>query len=208
MTRSRLVRHGIALWLCAPALLWLSTHRPFGASHGRAQRIPVRIGAFEQVHDYPLDAEALRMLDADDAVQRGYASDRGTVFLVAVFHGPDWKSVHPPDTCLEGSNMTPIEESSDTVTVGGEPVAVGRLLMHSRDENRDYLSLYAYVAEDLVTGSYLSFFLHHAPRALVRVNGPGCLVRVETWVEDRAAAEARCKSFLADLLPIIRADLR
>jgi hypothetical protein len=87
---------------------------------------------------------------------------------------------------------------------------VGRLVA-SRD-GRGLLSLFAFGTRDLVTASYLQFFLHHAPRALVRSPRNGFVLRVESSIEARsggeAAAEARCAAFLRAVLPEVEAALR
>lgn len=203
-----LKRHAIALWLAAPVLLWLSTYRPEGGDKGRAARVPKELGGYSCVEEYPLTESVAAMLGTPDAVWRRYADDGGQVFVVAVFHDENWKSVHAPDTCLRGSNMDIVDEGTFvTGSLGGGDGEVGFLRMHALDENRDYLSLYVYIAApDFVTGDYWSFFFHHAPRALLRQSVSGCLARVETWVEDGdlEGAKARCQAVLADLVPACR----
>jgi hypothetical protein len=205
---SRLAVHGIALWCVAPFLLWLTLYRPFTESSDRAARVPARIGEFSQVEAFELSADYLRQLGTADATWRRYRGPDGRdVFVVAVFHESNWKSVHPPHICLRGSNM---EIQSDRVLeleLGQRAVTVGRLLTYSLDTDRNYLSCYAYVAPGLVTGRYWRFFAHHAPLALVRQSANGCVIRAETWIEPgpdgEARAERRCVEFLTGFLGIV-----
>ena len=82
---------------------------------------------------------------------------------------------------------------------------LGRLVLYSRDQHRDYLSLYRYGAAGLATGSYLDFFLFHAPRAMFRSSVGGYLLRVETWVDphDFEGSQLRCLRFLDSATPLL-----
>jgi hypothetical protein len=203
--------HGIVLWALAPLLLWLSSYRPEGGDLGRAARLPERVGGFESVEQYPLTGSVIAMLGTPDAIWRRYRGALGEVFVVAVFHDENWKSVHAPDTCLRGSNMEIVAARTLPAPDAGDGAGIGYLRMRAVDRGRDYLSLFAFLAApDFLTGDYWSFFWHHAPSAVLRRSVPGCLLRVETWVEDGdlAAAEARCRAALEALLPICRDLLR
>ena len=124
------------------------------------------------------------------------------MFVVAVFHGSNWKSVHPPHVCLEASDIELLEDSD--IALGDDDSAhAGRILGRSRADGRPYLTLYVYGARDLCTGSYRDFFLHHAPRALFRASNDGFLLRVDTYADGDGgvvAAERRCRALLAALL--------
>lgn len=191
------VLHALPLWLLAPALLWLSAYRPTGAAVGRANRMPDALVGFSRVEDFPLSESTIAMLGTEDASWRRYQLGDDSVFVVTVFHDANWKSVHAPDTCLRGSNMD-VVDTGVIVTRGIDGARdgeLGRLRMHAVDRGQDYLSLFVFLAApDFATGDYWSFFLHHAPGALLRRNVSGCLIRVEAWVgEDGVeAAEARC----------------
>lgn len=193
------------LWLLAPVLLFLSWYRPFTASSGRAARVPAHIGAFAQTEEQELTPRERQLLGTDDAAARTYRdADGGQVFIVVVFHQQNWKSVHPPHLCLRGSDML-IE--TDTVTEAlplpdGGDLRAGRIVTKARGSGRPYLSLYAYGARGLRTGSYSEFVLHHLPRAVLRRSSPGFLLRVEAWADD-GDAEARCRSFLRAAIPLL-----
>lgn len=210
---ARLWPHVAVVCCVAPLLASLTAYRPVPESRGRAAAIGDRVGPYELVQTYPLDASYYRQLGTEDAAWRGYrAPDGGPLFLVAVFHDENWKSLHPPHICLRGSHMEITGDDAVEVEVGARRVEVGRIRARSDDNGDDYLSLYAYVAPGLVTGSYARFFLHHAPRALLRRPVRGCLVRAETWVEagdgGPQRAHERCAGFLREFLPRIEALLR
>jgi EpsI family protein len=197
------------LWVLALPLAFLSFYRPFTASAGRARRIPVRFGECTLAEETPLTPRERALLGTDDAVARTYTDAAGHhVFLVAVFHQHNWKSVHPPDLCLRGSDMV-IEGTGVGAGLsardGGE-VTPGRIVTRSRQGQRPYLSLFVYGAAGLRTGEYSTFVLHHLPRAVLRRAAPGYLLRVEAWL-DEGDAEARCRAFLRAAVPALEALL-
>lgn len=196
------------LWLAAPLLAFLSWHRPFTESVGRAARMPARIGEFALVEDDRLTPRELQLLGTDDAVARTYRGDQDRVFVVALFHQHNWKSVHPPHLCLRGSDMViDVDGRGEAVPLaGGGELVPGRIVATSRDGGRRYLCLYAFGAAALRTGSYWEFVLHHFPRAILRRDSPGFLLRVEAWL-DEGDAEARCRAFLSAAVPALEALL-
>jgi EpsI family protein len=204
-------RSGWVLWLLAPPLLGLSLYRPFTPSNDRAARIPTEIGTWTLQAEHPLGERGYALLGTDDACWRTYVGQDGEpVYLVAVFHDSNWKSVHPPHICLEGSNMEIVRDDYATIEMGERLQEVGELLCLSLDRKRDYLSLYLFGAESFTTPSYGGFLSHHLPRALLRASSSGFLMRVETWVGEGGedAARQRCAAFLAEFLPAAEALLR
>ena len=199
------------LWLLAPLLLGLSLYRPFTPSHDRAARIPAELGAWRLFAEHPLESRDHALLGTADACWRTYIGpDEEPVYLVAVFHDSNWKSVHPPHICLEGSNMEILRDDTTTIQLGDRTEDVGELFCVSLDRKREYLSLYLFGAEGFSTPSYSGFLSHHLPRALVRSSSKGFLMRVETWVGEggEAAARERCAAFLAEFLPAAEALLQ
>ena len=211
MSSSPTRRSALILWLCAPVLLGLGLYRPFTPSSGRADQLPTTVGEWQLHTEHPLTVQDYAMLGTDDAVWRTYTdSEEVPIYLTAVFHDSNWKSVHPPHICLQGSNMEIVRDDSEEIPLADGPQEVGRLLCQSLDERGEYLSLYAYGSRDFTTSSYWSFFFHHLPRAVVRSSNSGFLLRVETWLGEggEEAAQRRCADFLAELLPAARALLR
>ena len=96
--------------------------------------------------------------------------------------------------------MNIMDEGEVSLSTGA---MVGRIVAKNRSSGDDYLSLFVYGAPGFLGAVYTSFFLHHAPRALVRSSTAGFLLRVESFVgaSGAAAAEARCADFVAKVLP-------
>ena len=194
---------GAWLWVVAVALAALSFTRAEPSMTGRAKALPAQLAPFTQSQWFDVTPRMHQLLGTDDATWRSYDDETGRrLFVVAVFHGSNWKSVHPPHICLLGSDMDIVQEGgTDLATAEGD--RAGQILLRSRKGGRPYVSLYAYGAKDLSTGSYLKFFLHHAPRALFRSSNDGFLLRVETYADGPGgfdAAEARCRALLEKLL--------
>ncbi len=208
----------IALSVFGLLTLMLALYRPFEVSAGRAAALPHQLNGWSVGEDFAIDERTAALLGTDDCIWRRYEATQSAtaeatnpVFVVAVFHGSNWKSVHPPEICLRGSNMDILEHSvlKDPMTVNGDSVVSGRYVTVSREDGQKYVSLYLYGAEGLHTPDYSSFFMHHAPRAILRSASPGYLLRVETWVdgEDIAAGESRCRAVMQQLLQSADAQL-
>lgn len=203
------LRHGLALWLGAVPLLILSAVRPYGEDQGLAQSLPVRFEGFHRSQELELNARHKELLGTEDAIWRVYreeGSSANDIYVVAVWHGSNWKSVHPPHICLRGSDMTIVSDGALKLALEDDEVTVGRILTRGNQNGMAYLSLFAFVADGLVTESYAAFAWHHLPKVLLRRHTSGCLLRVETWVgaEGEADAERRLVRFLGHMLPATR----
>lgn len=197
------LRPGLLLWPFAVLCLALQLTKPAPTISGRAAALPVAAGPYVQKAQYEMTRRMFQLLGTDDATWRCYETrDQHEIYVVGVFHGSNWKSVHPPHICLLGSDMDIVSEDATELASGADDQA-GRIVLKTRRDGRTYVSLYAYGARDLCTGSYLQFFLHHAPRALFRASNDGFLLRVETYVangEGLLDAQARCEGLLAALV--------
>ncbi|MGC6488151.1 MAG: exosortase-associated EpsI family protein, partial [Planctomycetota bacterium] len=218
--RRGLRAQGAALWLAAAPLLWLSASRPFADREDRAAQLPDVVGAYRRE---PRTGDAERrfqdalprwreLLGTGDFVWRRYRDDQQRlVSLVALFHDTNWKSVHPPRICIEGSNMTIVRDElvdAPWLEVGDR---VSRIEAHSRTDSWRYVTLSAFGTADWASGDYWEFVRHHLPRALVRANQSGYLLRVESPIyrgEQAGDAEARCRDFLRALMPSARELVR
>lgn len=203
----------VALWLAAGPLLWLSMSRPFADRADRALQLPQAVGAYRleprtQEAEERFQAALPRwreLLGTEDFVWRRYRDDqRHLVSLVALFHDTNWKSVHPPRICIEGSNMTILRDElidAPWLPGGGR---VSRIEAQSRADSWRYVTLSAFGTADWASGDYWEFVRRHLPRALLRANESGYLLRVESPVyrgEEAGDAAARCEEFLRELLP-------
>lgn len=214
------LRVSLLLWgVCGP-LLWLSLYRPVGLAAQRADQLPGAIAGYTQLPRSAQEETRFQsslprwreLLGTGDFVWRRYRDAAGMrINLVALFHDTNWKSVHPPRICIEGSGM---DIEVDDLVAGpglGDGVRASRIVAKSRGDGGRYVTLSLFGTSDWAAGDYWDFTWHHLPRALLRANLSGFLLRVESPVqrgEQVAAAEARCASFLQALLPLAREQLR
>jgi hypothetical protein len=217
---TRLVRPAVVLWTLAPLLLALSLYRPGGAARTRAEALPAAVAGYTVVERSAAEEARFQanlprwreLLGTGDFVWRRYrAADGALVNLVALFHDTNWKSVHPPRICIEGSDMD--IEVDDLVPAPwlAADVAASRIVARARQDGWRYVTLSMFGTADWLSGDYWDFTWHHLPRALLRANMSGFLLRVESPIqrgEDAAAAEARCRAFLTALVPMAREQLR
>ena len=213
---------GIActLWLVAPLLLLLSMYRPGGAATQRAERLPHQLAGYTLVprteaQEATFQAALPRwreLLGTGDFVWRSYRSpDDHYLHLVALFHDTNWKSVHPPRICIEGSDMDIELDDLQPVPGLGDGVRASRIVARARADGRRFVTLSVFGTADWLSGDYWDFTWHHLPRAVVRANLSGFLLRVESPLRDgdtAASAAARAERFLAALVPIAREVLR
>ena len=225
--RASLRKPAVLLWLIAMPLFWLSHNRPLGERFDRAMQIPATIANFElqarTAKDQKVFNQSLpryrELLGTSDFVWRRYRDkDKHLINLVALFHDTNWKSVHPPRICIEGSNM--IIERDDMIDASwlapagssnGRGVLASRIVAKSRANDWRYVTVSVFGTQSWVSGDYAEFTWHHLPLALVRQNESGFLLRVESPIysgEDLATAETRCVEFLKDLMPAARKLLR
>lgn len=214
-----LVKPAVVLWLLAGPLLWLSLYRPFGDRDDRAMQISAGIAGYQLEARSPeqqaLFEEAIprwrELLGTRDFVWRRYrGSKKHLISLVALFHDTNWKSVHPPRICIEGSDMTIEQDAIEQAPWLGQPgddLVVSRIVARRQSDSWRFLTLSVFGTETWVSGDYWDFTLHHLPLALLRQNESGFLLRVETPIyrgEPEATAELRCREFLQQLLPEAR----
>jgi hypothetical protein len=209
----------LALWLIAGPLLGLGLYRPDFEGGQRAERLPLQVAGYGLVERSAAAQELFErslprwreLLGTPDFVWRRYRDPAGGwITLVALFHDANWKSVHPPQICIRGSNMEiEVDDSVPVPELGGREA--GRIVARERSEGRLWVTLSLFGTSDWESGSYSAFVWHHLPRALLRQTESGFLLRVESMVgsgEDVAAAQARCARVLADILPAARKLLR
>jgi hypothetical protein len=193
-------------------------YRPLPTRTERAASLPDQVAGFTLV---PRTAEEeakfqrnlprwRELLGTGDFVWRRYRdADGGRVHTVALFHDANWKSVHPPRICIEGSNMD-IEQDDLVRTWVDGPIA-SRIVARSRDDGWRYVTLSVFGTASWLHGDYWRFTLHHMPRALLRQNESGFLLRAEAPIrpgESDAAAAARAGRFLRAMLPLAQERVR
>lgn len=205
-------------WPLAVLLAWLALYRPLPTRADRAATLPEVVAGFTLV-PRTADEEARfqqnlprwrELLGTGDFVWRRYQeAGGGRVHLVALFHDANWKSVHPPRICIEGSNMD-IEQDDLVRTWADGPIA-SRIVARSREDGWRYVTLSMFGTASWSHGDYWRFTLHHMPRALLRQNESGFLLRAEAPIrpgESDAAAAARAGRFLRAMLPVAQERVR
>lgn len=219
-------RSAVLLWVLALPAVALGFYRPFAGGGQRAATLPGALSGWRWLGEQDprrLTPDNLRQLGTDDAVYRTYVADppraaaaAEPVIFTAVFHAANWKSVHPPQLCLEGSGMALVEDGEADLEIDRRVVRAGRLVAVTEvdqgpyPQGSRYVSYYVYGGVEMLTGSYGDFVWHHLPRALFRRSTEGFLLRAETFAVDEPleAAERRCRSFLAEMIPAAREVLR
>jgi exosortase len=214
-------RAGVVLWLVAIPLLAWSIHRPHAAHAARAEALPATLGGYVDVprtgaarERFERDLPQFReLLGTADFVWRHYRGGDGAfVNVTALFHDTNWKSVHPPRICIEGSNFTIASEQVVAAPWLGDGVTIGRIVAKGRADGASWVTLAVYGTREWLVGDYRDFVWHHLPRALVRASVSGFLLRVESkvrpGVDDEAAAEARCREVMQALVPAAREVMR
>ena len=213
-------RIGFVLWLLAVPLLALSVYRPGGSDRARAERLPDAVAGWQRIQRTEPEQAAftkalprwIELLGTADFTWRRFRhADGSRIHLVALFHDTNWKSVHAPRICIEGSDMDIEQDDLQPAPWLGAAGTVGRIVARSRTDGWRYLTLSVFGTRDWSSGSYAEFSWHHMPLALLRRNESGFLLRVETPIrkgESVAVAEQRCAAFLQDLVPMAREQLR
>lgn len=208
----------VLVWAIAGGLAGLCWYRPGPGVTARAATLPATIGGFTLVARSAAQEERFQrdlpryveLLGTGDFVWRTYRDPTGgTVAVVALFHDHNWKSVHPPRICIEGSDMD-IEQDDFAAAWPGGPLA-SRIVARARRSGRRFVTLSLFGTADWLSGDYWQFTLHHLPRAVVRANQSGFLLRAEAPIgdgESEAAAEQRASRFLQALVPIAQERLR
>ena len=194
--------------------------RPGTSETGRAAALPIDVAGFVLVprneqqeerfqHDLP---RWIELLGTVDFAWREHRDAVGQVIsLVALFHDTNWKSVHAPRICIEGSNMDIVVDDHVAANWLQPGASVSRIVGLSRADGRRYLTLSVFGTKTWLSGDYAEFSWHHMPLALLRQNESGFLLRAESMVgpdEELAAAEQRCARFLGALVPAAQGLLR
>lgn len=208
----------VLVWGLAVGLAGLCWYRPGASTSARAATLPATIGGFTLVPRSPAQEARFQrdlpryeeLLGTGDFVWRTYREPAGgTVAVVALFHDSNWKSVHPPRICIEGSDMD-IEQDDFAAAWPDGPLA-SRIVARARRSGRRFLTLSLFGTAGWLSGDYWQFTLHHLPRAVVRANQSGFLLRAEAPIgdgESEAEAERRAGRFLQALVPIAQERLR
>ncbi len=210
----------VALWCLAPCLLALSIYRPAAGAADRAEGLPRTLAGYQWIARDAAAEERFQqslpqfreLLGTSDFTWRTYrTADGAWLNLVALFHDTNWKSVHPPRICIEGSGFDVQVDDLVPLPAAGPAIEASRIVARRRRDGMVFVTLSLFGTADWLAGDYWDFTWHHLPRAMLRANMSGFQLRVEMPVPEGAAlatVQQRCAEFLVALVPVARERLR
>lgn len=201
---------GLVAFAGIPAL-WLAVWHPIQGDVRFADRVARETPRFEAIRDHPFPERWYSLIGTRDVVWRRYRykGSRSFADMTAIFQGTKWKSLHPPEVCLNSAGFEVVEAERRNVQVDRRDVEL-TVLRVERGSLR-FLVGYVFGGADFVTPSFLGFFLRNVPRALFRRDTRGFMLRVDVpWPAntERQAAERTMSAFLGDFLPVMAELIR
>jgi EpsI family protein len=193
--------------IAATAALVGAAGRPDALRAVRLDTLPYHVGTWSGRDADPIDDESLRILAADEYLNRNYAGDAAIapVNLYVAYYARQRPgvSIHSPLHCLPGTGWEPLEVGTIDVALPGG--AFGRMRRMLVRKNRDRaLVLYSYAIHGRMLASEIAskaWLLHDSVRL---GRSDAALVRIVVPIApdgDVAAAEQRALAFARDLLP-------
>ena len=203
--------------LAIASVLILSGWLVHGGAHAEATRqagleqIPLTLGEWTGTPEPPFDDETLRVLGADEYVNRTYVDDArhaGGINLYVAYYASQRQgdAIHSPMNCLPGTGWQPVSRGRLRIDGAAAPFEANRVLVQKGRERQ--LVLYWYegrgrrVASEYASKLYLSadaVRLNRTDGALVRLSIP-----VTTSEQD---TERRVLAFAAALNPALERTL-
>jgi EpsI family protein len=192
----------------------LATHAYLVAAQKRVPRllarplssVPMTIDGWRGADQAPLDAETLRILRADDYLNRVYIdpAGRGAGLYIAFYAAQGTgDSIHSPLHCLPGNGWRPVSASRVALRVEGRTLVVNRLVVEKAMTRQ--LVLYWFegrgrsIASEYENRAWLIW------DGLRRGRSEGALVRITTPVSDtESAAESAAAGFAREAFARIR----
>jgi EpsI family protein len=166
-------------------------------------QFPVAVGEWRGVDQPPFDEEILKVLGADDYLNRVYhGGNASAVGLYVAYYGSQrhGEAIHSPQHCLPGTGWQPVSHSRVQINAAGQPLSVNRYIVQKHGQQQ--LVLYWFqgrgriVASEYVNKLYLltdAVRLRRTDGALVRVIAP--------IVDEPALADRVTTAFLQVLQP-------
>ena len=188
---------------------------------GRASRIeptpslrplvgfPMTLGAWRARTNDPLDADVLKVLAADDYVNRMYFSRSGMAGLFVGYYATqrEGDTIHSPLNCMPGSGWEPVQRERVAIDVGAaQPVVVNQLLIQKGLDRQAVL--YWYQSHGRVVASEYWGRAYLALDALRLNRTDGAIVRVIVPVrgddaDAGAAAQQIAREFARVASPVL-----
>ncbi|MEQ1947606.1 MAG: exosortase C-terminal domain/associated protein EpsI [Bryobacteraceae bacterium] len=144
--------------------------------------LPLALGKWQFLQEGVVDDDTMRVLRADDVLNRTYAAgSSGANLFVAAFRSQrNGKAPHSPKNCLPGSGWTPLNSGEYSIDVGeAAPISVNKYVVAFGDQRS--VVLYWYQSrERVIADEYKAKFwvvmdamrLNRTDTALVRIVVP------------------------------------
>lgn len=182
MTRSLRVRiFVLLLMLLVSRIVSASHHVSTTRLASPLSAFPLQIADWSGVNGPDLDPETLRVLGADEYLNRVYVNPDGQALgLYVAYYAQQQQgdSIHSPQNCLPGNGWQAISHTRPALDVDGRLLPVNRYVVERRRERQ--LVVYWYEGRGrAIANEYLNklYLLHDAVR-LGRTDG--ALVRIST----------------------------
>lgn len=171
-------------------------------------QLPTALGGWRAAADIPIDNESLRVLNADDYVNRAYVHGDRVVDLFIAYYATQRQggTMHSPLNCLPASGWQPMSTGRVRVEgAPGPPVDANRVVIQKGLDRQ--LVVYWYqsqgrtIASEYASKAYLvldSLRRHRSDGAIVRLVVPLTAPGLDASHPDLAAAE-----FVRALRPLI-----
>ncbi len=157
---------------------------------------PATFSGWTGLRDFPIDADTLEVLKADDTLDRAYAnpstSQAANLFIAFFKTQRTGQSPHSPKNCLPGSGWEPVATGLVSIPVAGRqsPITANKFVVsHGEDKS---VVIYWYQSHNRIIASEYSakFWLvadsiryHRSDTALVRVVVPVTNNNIEAATE-------------------------
>jgi len=172
-------------------------------------KLPAAIGMWQSQGDLTIDDDSLKILKADDYVNRLYVKDNVGLDLFVAYYATQRQgdTMHSPMNCLPASGWQPMSSGRVQVPIaGGAPIDANRVTIQKGLDKE--LVLYWYqshgrtIASEYASKAYLVFDSirqHRSDAALVRVITPAAA--------GEAAATLVAADFVRSLRPMLAAHI-
>jgi EpsI family protein len=209
MTNSKLVWRGLlvaSVMIGAHAYASALSARSVAPAHRALRTVPFDIGPWRGQDQPAFDSETLRILRADDYMNRMYVDAAGYVAgLYVAFYASQrsGESIHSPLHCLPGTGWRPLSTTRTTIATAHGPVRVNRLLVEKASARQ--LVLYWFEGRGRSVASEFENRRLLVWDALRRGRSEGALVRITTPVgSDPSVADATAVRFAQEAFGPLR----
>jgi EpsI family protein len=170
--------------------------------------VPWTFGRWQGEQGPPIDADTLKILSADDLLNRTYAgADRTPIGLYVAYYARQRPgvSIHSPLHCLPGTGWEALEV--ETLGLPGVPDGTIRRMVIRKDTQRA-LVLYWYALHGRAIASELTTKVTQLADSVRLHRSDAAMVRIVVPIGDSVdAADQTGLAFARDLAPLVRRAL-